>query len=218
MSEDLPDQHTWNGWPDGRREAFVQLYIGRRGSGKTCLLITSFLPGGVNYRKFHKIYIFSPTVQLDPKWRIIVGEGVSFFDVYSEEALDAILAQQKVERKQRVCIVLDDCGVDHLAKMSKGIGRVSCNGRHLNTTLIYSSQRWSHSSTNLRANADSVVLFSLVSPYELAGVYRWFAGMKTRDEFRDLVDAGTNERYSFIHIRNVGGRLDYYKRFTKIQI
>ena len=50
--------------PDGisRRNGMIYLLVGSGGSGKTSLLLNQFRRGGSYHKKFHNLYLFTPSI------------------------------------------------------------------------------------------------------------------------------------------------------------
>jgi hypothetical protein len=201
-------------WPCPSKDAFCSLIVGRRGSGKSSLILKQLLKGGVYHKQFNLIVIISPTVCLDPKWRKLDPEGIVFFDEYQDSIIDTLIEEQTGEcfRKRKVLVIMDDCANERVHKTSKSIGRLACNGRHLGISVIFSSQRWVDSATNIRGNVDQVICFAVTAQREITGMFGWFGGTLKRDEFSSLLEEQTKTPYSYLNIRSVGGRLKYFTK------
>ncbi len=75
MSSTQTPPHHWPKHPS------VTLISGRRGSGKSYLIIKSLLRTGANHKAFDDVIIISPTAfSLDKAWCQIDGKGVTAYD------------------------------------------------------------------------------------------------------------------------------------------
>jgi hypothetical protein len=134
-------QNEDKSWPCPNKDAFCSLIVGRRGSGKSSLILKQLLKGGVYHKQFNLIVIISPTVCLDPKWRKLDQEGIVFFDEYQDEIIDTLIEEQtECFRKRKTLVIMDDCANERVHKTSKSLGKLACNGRHLGISVIFSSQ------------------------------------------------------------------------------
>jgi len=211
------DYTMWNGWPDAKRQAFVQILVGRRGSGKTNLLVTSLLKGGAYYKMFKRIVIISPTIELDKTWSVIDRTGVDVYEEYSDDVLDKIIESQKTDNSDRLLVILDDCASEKGHKdWYSPLQKIANNGRHLNTSVIVSVQRINHVSTHVRANADSLVSFAIQSPAECAMLYESFGGTRSKQEFYRVLSKSTSVRYTWLNLRVTGGVVAAYAGWERV--
>ena len=202
-------------WP---KHPFCSLFVGRRGSGKTTLILNTLLPGGAWYKQFHQIIIVSPTAGLDPAWRKLGSEGIKFYDVFSEQIIDNIVENQttqhldtdiKVSDRKRVLLILDDCSNEKAHKYSKSIAKICHNGRHLSTSVLFSGQRYCDSSCAQRGNVDQVVTFAITARREVKAMFDWYGSTLTFIEFVHILDIKTERPYTYLNIRSIGGKLYY---------
>ena len=99
-------------------------------------------------------------------------------------------------------IIFDDCGYSgSLRSYNKGniIDKMICNGRHLNLSQIYTSQRFSQCSTCLRTNLTGAIMFS-TSMKELDLISEDFNYMSTKKEFIKMFRETTKIPRSFLVI------------------
>lgn len=145
------------------------------GSGKTSLLV-KLLTEDFLY-KFHKIFIFSPTMENDKKvWQEFHHKYPDeIFEVYEdldEEKLYEILELSKdevslftKERADKFLIIIDDLITSKSAK-SKVLTEVFFKGRHHGISIIITSQSYMRLDRNMRLNLTSMYIFS-PSPSEM---------------------------------------------------
>ena len=99
-------------------------------------------------------------------------------------------------------IIFDDCGYSgSLKSYSKGniVDKMICNGRHLNLSQIYTSQRFSQCSTCLRTNLTGAIMFS-TSMKELELIAEDFNYMTTKKEFIKIFRETTAKPREFMVI------------------
>jgi len=145
-------------------------------TGKTTVILNLLLNPQFGYDKMFEgenIHIFSNN-SLDNKLKImaekldIPEENMNEFDVemiedlyedmedsFKEETMDG-------QKPKNRLIIFDDCGYSGgLASYKKEniVDKLICQGRHLNVSQIYTSQKYSQCSTCLRTNITGAILF-----------------------------------------------------------
>jgi hypothetical protein len=175
------------------------------------------------------IYIVSDN-KLDNKVKILmefksIPEENHF--PYDEEVLEMLyenLEQQFIDEMEEdgkstnKLIIMDDVGYSGNLK-NKNFGMITkliANGRHLNLSQIYTSQRFSMVSTSLRSNLTGAILFN-TSMKELELIAEDFNYMTTKKKFIEMFRRETDEPRSFlvINFSNPGG-LYMNKKFQTI--
>ena len=185
-------------------------------SGKTTIILNLLLNPVFGYDKMFDgsdIYIVSNN-KLDNKLAIMADKldipddnRVEFdedflevlYDDIEDEFQESIMEGEKPRNK---LVIFDDCGYSgSLRSYNKGniIDKMICNGRHLNLSQIYTSQRFSQCSTCLRTNLTGAIMFS-TSMKELDLVAEDFNYMKTKKEFIKKFREITKEPRSFMVI------------------
>ncbi len=185
-------------------------------SGKTTIILNLLLNPTFNYHKMFDgddIHIISNN-KLDNKLAIMADKldipeenRVEFDEDYlevlyediEEEFMEDVSEGRKPKNK---LIIFDDCGYSgSLKSYSKGniIDKMICNGRHLNLSQIYTSQRFSQCSTCLRTNLTGAIMFS-TSMKELDLVAEDFNYMSTKKEFIKIFRETTAKPRQFMVI------------------
>lgn len=184
-------------------------------SGKTTVVLNLLLNPQFGYdKKFHgdDIYIISDN-ELDNKLKILM-EMKEIPDEnrmpYSEDVLEALyetLEEEYMEEfeatgkgKDRL-ILFDDVGYSGNLK-SKNFGIITkliSNGRHLNLSQIYTSQRFTMISTALRSNITGAILFG-TSAKELELIAEDYNYTKNKKSFVDMFRRETATPRSFLVI------------------
>lgn len=212
--------------PRCEEEAFVMAVIGRRGSGKgyaVIELLKYFYKGS-----FDLIIWISPTFQLQEMCLNIPDHtGLIVFTEWRPEIIDALyiyMGQRKLMHladptnvpKERCLLILDDVGMlGKKGKLSDQLDRIAFNSRHYNISLIEMVQRSTLISTSVRAQVDCLLYFAEQNPQERINILRSF-GMCDKNTFFEIFDRYTEEKYSYVGIRNDGGRLYFFDLDGKI--
>lgn len=182
-------------------------------SGKTTLILNMLMNPEFGYdKKFEgeNIYIVSDN-KLDNKIKILM----EYKDIppenhfpYDEQVLDMLydnLEQEFMEEMEdngkstNKLIIFDDVGYSGNLK-NKNFGiitKLAANGRHLNLSQIYTSQRFSMVSTNLRSNLTGAILFS-TSMRELELISDDMNYLDKKKDFVTMFRENTDEPRSFL--------------------
>ena len=144
-------------------------------SGKTTTILNLLANPTFGYDKMFKgddIWIISNN-KLDNKLKMmcdrleIPDKNCSVYDENHIERLYESIEDMFLEEtedngkpKNRL-IIFDDCGYSNSLKNKQAgvISRLICNGRHVNLSQIYTSQKYSQCSTTLRTNVTGCILF-----------------------------------------------------------
>ena len=185
-------------------------------SGKTTVILNLLLNPVFGYDKMFEgddIYIISNN-KLDNKLAIMADKldipddnRVEFdedflevlYDDIEDEFQESLMEGEKPKNK---LVIFDDCGYSgSLRSYNKGniIDKMICNGRHLNLSQIYTSQRFSQCSTCLRTNLTGAIMFS-TSMKELELIAEDFNYMTTKKEFIKKFREITKEPRTFMVI------------------
>ena len=181
-------------------------------SGKTTIILGLLLDPNFKYHdKFEgdNIYIVSDN-KLDNKLKLLMEYKEipdSNYMKYDEQVLENLYDEieenfllEKAEKKivNRI-IIFDDCGYSgNLRNKTAGIiSKLISNGRHLNLSQIYASQRFSMCSPILRSNITGAILFN-TSMKELEMISDDFNYLNSRKAFIKMFRKETKEARSFL--------------------
>tara|TARA_R110002012_G_scaffold15393_3_gene61473 strand:- start:2041 stop:2757 length:717 start_codon:yes stop_codon:yes gene_type:complete len=183
-------------------------------SGKTTIVLNLLMNPQFGYDKLflgENIYIVTDNA-LDQKLKLLQSyKSIPDANVmsYDENTLDALydhleeLFMEEREEKniQNRVIIFDDVGYSgNLKNKSFGIiSKLVANGRHLNLSQIYTSQRFSMISTTVRSNITGAILFS-TSAKELDLITDDFNYLENKKEFVKMFRNYTSEPRSFLVI------------------
>ena len=182
-------------------------------SGKTTIVLNLLLNPVFGYDKLFDgddIYIVSNN-KLDNKLALMadkldIPEDNRF--EYDEDYLEILyddmeesFMEETMEggKPQNRLIIYDDCGYSGSLKNKQSgiISKMICNGRHLNLSQIYTSQRFSQVSTTLRTNLTGAILFN-TSMKELELITEDMNYMSTKKEFIKTFRETTKEPRQFM--------------------
>jgi hypothetical protein len=167
------------------------LILGPSGSGKTQLMVSMIKDMYIDKHGdsvYQRIYIFSPSIWIDPAWapvREFVKDklGVDdkdeqcFFDKFDAQALTEIVATQKkvielqrarkMKKLYQILVVLDDLADSRVAMHSNHLIQAFLKGRHVMQSTWVSVQKLRAVDNAIRVNATDMVVFRLRSNQEL---------------------------------------------------
>ena len=158
------------------------LLLGASGSGKGVLL--SNLIMDVYDKVFSKVYIWSPTIHIDPNWIEVKkhledklkmsnsDELPLYYDSYNPEELEKVIdTQSKVVDYQKknkqnkifqILIIVDDfADAPEFGRSSKLLHGLFTRGRHNQISTIISSQKLTAQSPIIRSNVTDMFVFRL---------------------------------------------------------
>lgn len=185
-------------------------------SGKTTIILNLLLNPVFGYDKMFDgsdIYIISNN-KLDNKLKIMSDKldipednrqefDEDYIEMLYEDIEDEFIEDTSEGRKPKnKLIIFDDCGYSgSLRSYNKGniIDKLICNGRHLNLSQIYTSQRFSQCSTCLRTNLTGSIMFS-TSMKELELISEDFNYMANKKDFIKMFRDETKKPRSFLVI------------------
>ena len=219
------------------------IFLGPSKSGKTVALISAILE---QYRTadgssvFERIYIFSPSIEIDDGWKpvkeFIENEmGVNtdreqvYFDKWDEGALRTIIDQQrKITRTSKqlglkklfqVLIVVDDFADQPELHRRTGDGALDTlfiRGRHMQLSTWVSSQKLRLISAAVRVNMQFICIWRLRNQLELEAVLEELSALLPKQELLAMYHKTTREPYSFWFIYYLKDKANmFYKRWEE---
>lgn len=214
---------------------------GPSGSGKTVLLLTlltKLLRKANGDSVFSRIYVWSPTVFVDPAWEpvreFIHGkmkvpkDEVWAYDSYDPESMQAVITQQTkvidaakkrdVRKMFSILVVVDDfADQPAMVRSDKLLWSLFCRGRHAFISTIVSTQKYKALSPIIRCNATALVVFRPRSATELDAIVDELSGLYPRDVVLAMIRHATEEKYSFLYANlSAHDRKDiFWLRFEK---
>ena len=194
-------------------------------SGKTTIILNLLANPEFPYSNLFKgenIYIISNN-KLDNKLSMLADRleiPKNNCTVYDEDYLEVLYEQLENEFMEETAendgkgtpenrlIIFDDCGYggDLKNKVSGVISRMICNGRHINLSQVYTSQKFSQCSTVLRTNVTGAILFG-TSQREIEAITDDFSYFEKKADFVRMFKEATKKPRSFLVV-NLKGSLN----------
>jgi hypothetical protein len=199
------------------------------GAGKTVLLSNLILK---IYRGcFERIYVFSPSVNVDQTWEAVkkyqedvmkvkeTDEEKLYFENYNPADLEHIIeTQHKVillQKKQKhshlfsVLVIVDDFADDpSFSRHSKILHSLFTRGRHNSISTIVSTQKFTAVAPIIRVNATFLVVYRLRNAKDLETFLEELSAMLPRKELIEIYQLATKDPYSFLYINLVAKTLN----------
>jgi len=183
------------------------------GSGKTVLLANLILK--IYKGCFERIYIFSPSVNVDQTWEAVkkyqadvmhvkeTDDEVLYHDHYTVEALAQAkvilhLKKQKHTHLFSVLVVVDDFADDPLfSRHSKLLHSLFTRGRHNSISTIVSTQKFNAVAPIIRVNATFLCVYRLRNTKDPETFLEELSALIPRKELLEIYQLATKEPYSF---------------------
>ena len=200
---------------------FRSVILGPSGSGKTILLQNMILD--IYKDCFSRIYIFSPSVDVDATWQPVrkyiesemkvqhTEDEPIYFDHYDPEALYTIInTQQKVieyQKKQNhkklfsVLIIVDDFADDpKFSRHSKILHALYTRGRHNSISTITATQKFSSIAPIIRVNATELYVYRLRNYNDLQTFIEEISALIDKKTLLEIYNLATTEPFSFLYV------------------
>ena len=209
---------------------FIYLICGKRGSGKSSLLIrllsTPHEEGGLA-KCFKNIILFSTTAANDPKYDELVSElqcEGKFFTELTHETLEQAIdlckqePPKKTKKKKKAisCIIFDDMisqipsNRSKKNELAKLFSKLVVGNRHYKIALIITTQRLLELNPLIRSQAD------IVSFYRSDNNKEDKCFEETYSVTSELLNFCTKEHHSFITKSFLKGTAKIYKKFDEV--
>ena len=226
--------------PDLLQPPFSLLLVGPKGAGKSSVILRLIYgnkrkkDSTDNHHKFYrhyfdKIYVFSPTWELDPKCkRCKIPDDQIFDDVEQyDEVIDEIIKGQEEDIKEdgkdeapHILFIFSDlAGTKFYSNNKSTLNKLAFNHRHLKLSIILDSQALRQINTAFRSNLSGIMLFAGISNrLELKKIYEEFFGKYTPQEAKKILKYVFHDSpFNFLFI-NFQKRGRYHKNFNPLQI
>jgi len=189
--------------------AFLVSLAGRRKSGKNVLL-DQFMKT-IWLKEFDKIYILSKTAKRQPTFQTWKGD-ITYVETWDPDFFDKLKKEQEDRKKPlKILIIIDDMSSQMREKLyATNIDDFSYIGRHFLFSICWLVQRIGLLTPGFRQEADGVILFREENMQELRLLHREW-GFGEMDNFVNMLVEETTDRFSWIMIRNVGGRIELFR-------
>lgn len=213
------------------RLPFRSMVLGPSGSGKTIILQNLILDV---YRDcFERIYIFSPSIDVDSTWLPVKKyindvmnvhhskDNPIYFSEYSPKDLQDIIKQQhdlidymkKKHHKEmfNILILVDDFGDNpKFSKHSNLMNSLFVRGRHTFISSICSCQVFNMLSPIIRKNITELYVYRLRNYKDLDSLLTELSALTDRATLLEIYHKATEEPYSFLYINLRATKLNDY--------
>jgi hypothetical protein len=176
---------------------FSMAIASKRDSGKT-VFVEQLTQAFIDLKKIDYAIVFSGTVEYNDDYQSI-PKGLR--RGWSEEALARLIQHQKDKPKyerKRILVILDDLLGEDGAQRSPSVMFLYSKGRHLNFSVILSSQQANLVLTPLNRNNSDWIFISRLSQSQSETLWECVAGIEKKD-FVQMVDKLSKD-YHFIAI------------------
>lgn len=210
-------------------EFFNAFLCAHKNSGKT-VIIYNLLK---QISKGCSIILFCPTHNHDDMWKAIkeefdmvcyddledLDDVIEFIkeeteDQFEEkemqkEVLPGVITMsqittKKLKKKPKFCLVFDDLSS---ALRNKSLNTLIKKGRHLNCKIIFSSQYVKDLMPETRENIEMFIMFRDMPEEDLNLVRKEMGGAISKEEFKNLYDHCTMEKYSCMSVNKYNGQI-----------
>lgn len=220
---DDDDDYTPPPHPNLLRPPYSLLMVAPKGSGKTTLLQNIIV---WYFSMFDNVFIFSPTINLDRKWKDLIEAlripEENLFSSYKEAEVSNIINQIKDfnssrENKDKCkCLLIFDDIIESLPKGKKktALNKLAFNHRHYYISHIIISQSYKKIDPVVRSNTTGLILFNVDNQAEREKIFTELCGKMGKNRFEELFNEATKEKYGFLYL-NYDNRL-CYKNLDKV--
>lgn len=214
--------------PDGisRRNGMIYLLVGSGGSGKTSLLLNQFRRGGSYHRKFHNLYLFTPSISFMSVKDHPFEKHDKIYHELTRDTLEELLAELK-DRKEEYddddddemeynCVIIDDFASSLKEKdVQKLLNTMLIKARHLNTCFIFTLQSYMYFPKMLRKQTTYATIFKPKNREEWNTVNQELLQMK-EDDAKKIYDYVFGQEYSHLDIDTIENKM--YRNFNPLII
>jgi GTPase SAR1 family protein len=196
------------------------LIIGKPGSGKTSLILS--LLGkemkGNYYKKFDKIYVFSPS---------LCGTSNLINNPFDKlpkkqrhtnlKKLPDVLEELKASKKKKFTLMIFDDVQGEICEYKNEILEIVNNRRHLFISCIFTSQVYNQLIPGVRKTASSIILYSTKNKMEIETIHKETMSHLTTKEVNVLLKYVYSSKHDFLMIKpyNEYDKM-FYKNFNRL--
>lgn len=196
-----------------RNHGTCMLILGAVASGKTCLLVNLLLSKHFFRDAFEKVYVFSPTAEIDDSMRHM-KEAFEVYSEYKDEILEKIIAQQKKypkDKMPKIAIVADDS----MGLLTKKFYSFISRYRHINSNVFLSIQNFRALNPIARTNANAICIMNgIYNDNELAKIDEEY-GSIYKNTLLYCYRKYAKQRYSFLYLKLRKNPPEMYLNFTE---
>jgi hypothetical protein len=188
---------------------FRLLLVAQSHSGKTTCIVNMITHKNMYSKYFEdRIHIFSRNILNDPTFMVLSGEILSnSWDGYLPSILQQVYDNQKKivetegKRKDNTrLIILDDVISDVYSRNKPGVlSTMFMMCRHVNISIILTSQQYKLIPKPIRVNCSSLILFRIHNNEELRNIFNEHGGILSYKQFEIILSHCWKGRYDFLY-------------------
>ena len=214
------------------------LILAPSGGGKTILIQNLIL--NVYKGCFERIYVFSPSIDIDSAWQPVkdyIAKELKinnekekiYFDSYEPDELNNIIETQhkiiellkknKQKKLYQILIIIDDFADDQaFTRQSKLLHSLYIRGRHMMISTITATQVYKAISPIIRKNITDLYVFKLRNQQDLDSVIEEVSAVSNKKTLFELYNTATSTPYSFLYIKLNSKSIDdmFYVNFETL--
>ncbi len=195
------------------QKCFRMLIFSPSNSGKSNVIKNLITRKEFGYNTYYKknIFLFSPTVHIDPIWQGLDLPEAHLYDEWDEKIVENILAYSS--KHGGSLLILDDMITSSDAvngKRGNLLKKIFYQGRHHKVSIILVSQKLKDIPLGMRINSTHIICFDLRNKNEED------AFLEENNYIENLPDKYTHataEKYNFLYINKENDTA--YHNFTK---
>jgi len=207
-----------------RRNGMIYLLIGSGGSGKTSLLLNQFRRGGAYHRKFHNLYLYTPSISFLSVKDHPFEKHERVYHELTRDGLEELYDELKSRKEDREedddmeynCVIIDDMASTLKEKdVQKLLNTMLIKARHLNTCFIFTLQSYLYMPKMLRKQTTYATIFKPKNREEWQTLNHELLQMK-EDDAKKLYDYVFEKEYSHLDCDTIENKL--YRNFNLLEI
>lgn len=207
-----------------RRNGMIYLLVGSGGSGKTSLLLNQFRRGGAYHRKFHNLYLFTPSISFMSVQNHPFEKHDKVYHELTRDTLEDLYEELKSRKEDQEedddmeynCVIIDDMASTLKEKdVQKLLNTMLIKARHLNTCFIFTLQSYLYMPKMLRKQTTYATIFKPKNREEWNSINQELLQMKEEDA-KKLFDYAFAKEYSHLDIDTIENHL--YRNFNLLEL
>jgi hypothetical protein len=196
------------------QKCFRMLIFSPSNSGKSNLIKNLITRQEFGYNSFYKsnIFLFSPTIHIDPIWQGLDLPKTHLYGEWDEKVVENILAYST--KHEGSLLILDDMITSSDAingKRGNLLKKIFYQGRHHKVSIILVSQKLKDIPLGMRINSTHIICFDLRNKNEEDA---FFEENNYIDNLPEKYSEATSVKYDFLYINKETGKA--YHNFTSI--
>ena len=198
--------------PDPQK-CFRLLIFSPSNSGKSKVIKNLIARSEFGYSNYYKqnIFLFSPTIHVDPIWQDLSLPKTHLYDEWDERIVENNLAY--ASQHIGALLILDDMITSSDAvngKRGNLLKKIFYQGRHHKVSIILVSQKLKDIPLGMRINSTHIICFDLRNKNEEES---FLSENNYIDDLPEKYNKATTEKYNFLYINKENGKA--YHNFTK---